>query len=313
MATFKKYQSIENSYNAKHISNLPDSVKNAAFAVSEKLDGSNIQIVFNKDEAIRLGRREDFIGEDESFNDIRHIIKNYDQQLAFFQNLADTSGREIRLYGEIYGEGINKRINYGKGKHIQIFDIEIDGKLWSVAGIYNLIQQNPVLFLEFFVPQAMVANLTEALAIDVELLDEATGRPLTEGIVIKPYGENYFDKRGNRLILKKKSKAFNDVEGSPIPKAKKELPPLIIELNDLFVGHINENRMIDAFSKHGEIADVKEIGKFIKIILEDAKLDFLSAYGERLKELEKPEDEKLVFNVGSKAAMLLQTHLASNG
>jgi hypothetical protein len=154
----------------------------------------------------------------------------------------------------------------------------------------------------------MVASLTEALAIDVETLGD-DGRPTTEGIIIKPFYENYFDKTGKRFILKKKAKAFNDIEGSPLPKPKKELPPHVEALNALFYGYINENRMLDCFSKHGEITSPKEIGSFLKLILEDAKADFQKDQEDALKLLDKPEDERMVYNVGSKIALMLQDHL----
>lgn len=308
MTNFKKYQSIENYYNSKYLKKLPESVKSQPFAVSEKLDGANISLIFTKDNPVTLARRTDFIKEGEKFNDIQHILLSYQDQLSFFQALANESGREYRLYGEIYGEGINGRIDYGKGKKIAIFDMEVDGKLWSVAGIYNLIEHNIDLLMHFFVPQGCVNNLAEALAIDVEGKNEA-GRLLAEGIVIKPFYENYFDKAGKRLIIKKKAEAFNDIEGSSGPKPQKELPPLVAELNGIFYGFINENRMLDCFSKHGEIQSPKEIGSFLKLILEDAKEDFLKLHGDRLKELEKPEHERMVYNVGSAIAMLLQAHL----
>ena len=306
MSTFKKYQSIENSYNKKHLSNLPAEISENAFAVSEKLDGANVQLLFIKDEPMKIGRRSAFLTENEEFYDIHKVLARYKAQTDLFQSFANTSGHEYRLFGEIYGPSINKRINYGEEKLIKMFDVEVNGKLWSVAGIYNLIQQHSETLLDFFVPQACVSNLLEALSIDVEIVNEK-GKPLTEGIVIKPYYDNYYDKRGNRLILKKKAKAFNDIENTP--KVHKELDTSVLALNYLFSQFINKNRMIDAFSKHGEITDIKEIGKFIKIIIEDAKIDFLKAYEGRLVELQRPEDERLVYNVGSDIAMLLRGFL----
>ena len=44
---------------------------------------------------------------------------------------------------------------------------------------------------------------------------------------------------------------------------------------NIWSGYINENRLADLFSKYGEIQSNAEIGKYIKLMLEDAKEDFL--------------------------------------
>ena len=68
--------------------------------------------------------------------------------------------------------------------------------------------------------------------------------------------------------------------------------------------------MLDTFSKHGEIQTPKDIGKYIKLILEDAKEDFLKDYNinELVIDLDKNK-EKAIFNVGSRIVNLLKSKL----
>ena len=69
---------------------------------------------------------------------------------------------------------------------------------------------------------------------------------------------------------------------------------------------MTENRLINIFSQHGEIQDKKEIGEYIRLLIEDAKKDFLKDVD--LPVLDKNE-RKQVFNAGSKPFQLLQKYL----
>ena len=65
--------------------------------------------------------------------------------------------------------------------------------------------------------------------------------------------------------------------------------------------------MQSVFSKDGPIEDRKDIGKYIKTILADAKEDFLKDYPE-VATLDKAQ-QKTVYNVGSTIAKMLMAEM----
>ena len=291
MKSFKKYTSIENHYQQKiinyYLDNYPE-IGKEKFIATEKLDGANIQVYITPDE-IRLGKRNSWIGE--SFNDIHNVVKEHEEKFDIIQKYCIEEGSTIRLFGEIYGNGIQKRIDYGKDKYISFFDIMLNDEYITVNEFMTYI-------VRFNLPTPKtykIGTLQECLDINVE--DKG------EGIVIKPFN-NYYSTQGSRFVLKKKSEAFRDI------KAKVRVNPTSHPLNEEFRAYITDNRVKDVFSKYGEIECAKQISEYIKYVLEDAKDDFIknTNFHETYPDLDDKE-KKLIFNVGGSIVALLKKYL----
>lgn len=308
--SFKKYSSIENSYQQKYLFKIlvqhPE-LQNIQYIVREKIDGSNIQLYFTPNQEMQVGKRSQFIGKDENFFDVWTVLERYRTEVQKLQEYADKHDVTIRLYGEIYGDGVQKRVHYGKVKSILFFDIEIAGNLLAQRSFEN---QMKLMSLDWLLAPkiGLYENLNDALAVDVnfntKLSSEANNA--SEGIVIQPYNEvMYLFKSDERFILKKKNEKFLEKENKD-HKAKEPVDGSLLSILTSFRGYINENRVLNVFSKHGEIKDISEMGKYIKLIMEDAKEDFL-------KENEIPilDDKaaKIVFNVGGEIARILRSKL----
>ena len=67
-------------------------------------------------------------------------------------------------------------------------------------------------------------------------------------------------------------------------------------------------RLQAVFSKNGEIERPDQIGDFIRLVLTDAKEDFLQDNQEAVDALDKAK-QKRVYNVGSMIAFLLKEYL----
>ena len=298
--TFKKYPSIENHYQTKFIEHFKDefpNIENQQYIVREKLDGANIQLIFQPNQKMLVATRNRILEEGEKFNDIWNVLKRY-EKLFETVNQQNKFKQTISLFGEIYGKGIQNRVNYGDDKYISIFDCYINNA-FITQGDLEMMAEN--CFFSHLLPKSfgIFNNLQEAL--DVELTDNI------EGIVIQPYNKNYFSNGGSRFIIKKKSESFEDGKRNKIIKP---VDKDVQSLNGAFRTFINENRMLDTFSKYGEIQTPKDIGKYIKLILEDAKEDFLKSYNinKLVIDLDKNK-EKAILNVGSDIVNLLKSKL----
>ena len=99
-------------------------------------------------------------------------------------------------------------------------------------------------------------------------------------------------------ILKHKSPDFDDKvkHTGGMPKLDKNLT----FLNEQYKEYINENRVIDVFSKFGRMPTIKEM---ILAVRKDAQEDFVKDYPEM--NILSPKDCRKVFNVGSKLFLLI--------
>ena len=111
----------------------------------------------------------------------------------------------------------------------------------------------------------------------------------------------------SRFLVKKKSEKFKEKESTKKLKPKEDLSSEVVNLMLEFKSYINDNRMLSAFSKEGPIERPQEMGKYIKLIIEDAKEDFLkdNVVPDSLSE----KEQKLIFNVGGLVADKLKKYL----
>lgn len=300
---FVKYSSIDNHYNTKFLTKIPQELKNVPYVASEKLDGGNFTVLLRPHQEPMYGKRSGWLAEDENFFDYKNVVKKYQDQFNILQFMADTQRVVIKLVGEIYGVGINKRIDYGPEKYLKFFELYVDGVHCSPRWIQHKYVNE--MRLDFFCDYTKVYNdLFSALEHNVE------GQNI-EGVVIRPYDTNETLPSGEKLIIKKKSTSFADKENKSVVGKIEKFNSKALEYNNVFRGYINKNRMLDMFGKVGApIQDMKEMGKYIQLILEDAKADF----NKDNPELEgvDPKDLKAVFNVGSDIAVLLRSYLISS-
>ncbi|RLF96798.1 hypothetical protein DRN58_09390, partial [Thermococci archaeon] len=108
------------------------------------------------------------------------------------------------------------------------------------------------------------------------------------------------------FYLKKKNEKFK--ERQRVKKKLQEGSSEVIQLNLEFRNYITEERVQSIFSKEGVIQKPEEIGRYIKLVLEDAKKDFEKDFGDKIKHLEKKKLKK-VFNVGSQIVKILDKYL----
>ena len=308
----KKYPDIENHYRQKEIDRWLErypELANERFVLEEKIDGANFQIIVNgQTKEKTYASRNMILGETTNFFDYQNVIKSHMDRIDEFISWWGKFD-ELRIFGELFGKGIQNCIDYGDEKYYRIFDVYID-KVWVAPE--DIEAANTSLGLNIIIPiiSNFVTSLQEALDFDIEINSPFNPKEnnLMEGIVIKPYDKIYLDHNNQPFFLKKKNPEFNE------QAKKKNKVPIIVDkdiesMQQLFVQYLNENRVLSAFSKIGEIDNPKDIGKYIIMITEDAKKDFLQDYNDDFIALDIKQQKKVYSIAGKIIVPILNRYL----
>jgi len=310
---FKKYPEIQNSYQRafirKVLATFPE-LENEVYVLQEKIDGANLQLIFSPDSEMQVASRKQIRCKGDHFYNVWGVLEYYQDAWKRVQKFVDSSRVPVTLCGELFGPGIQNRVEYGEKQDIKFFDVRINGKLMPAKTAYNFFQDD-LHILSMLCPVIAWCNgLQVALDYDIKRPTSLNPKPgnLMEGVVIKPWWtqEVYFID-GGPFYLKKKNPEFSEREKRA--KKKVKLGDTRAErLNATFRTYITRNRMLSVFSKYGPIEESSQIGTYIQRILDDARQEFLADAGDALDVLDKKEI-RAVYNVGSTIAHLLKEEL----
>jgi Rnl2 family RNA ligase len=321
---FKKYTEIENSYREKYIRDFFDrhpEMAHKKYTITEKIDGSNISFIFAKDPvtedvSFAYAKRSGLILPDENFFGIQAYVDSISDFVDSVRNSISTALDQpwttFTMFGEYFGPGIQKRINYGNSKRAVFFDICIDGQYVSQERFFSLMA---VLDSkgEFTIPLlSTVDSFDEALQFNTHF-NSVIGPACEdlenecEGVVIKPFDAGgpdnpLVDQYGHHehFYVKMKNKKFAEKTKTK-SRSKNISSSALVAVQELFAAYLNENRIQSVFSKEGPISDVKDMGKYIKLIVEDAKADFLKDEAETFYSAELSDKERgKVFSIAGK-------------
>ena len=305
---FKKYSSIDNHYQTKTLmrwlAQFPD-LANEEFVLEEKVDGANIQIYIDPTGEIKVGKRSSFIGEEDNFFGVWDIVKNkYWDRLQILAFTAKSTGESYRLYGEVYGPGVQKRIKYrAEAPDILFFDVMINDEFISPKDFHErmLFAQLPIVPII-----KRTSTLNEALAYPREFRSWLSDTDDAEGFVIKPWNQNFFLGCGSRFIYKAKSDAFAEKMDVQV-KERKELPANVLAAFTEFQGYATDNRLDNVIGNNGPLERPNQIGDYIKLMLEDMKKDFKADGFDESKF--EPDELKKIYNVGHHIVPLIKARL----
>ncbi len=326
--SFKRYTSIENGYRTKHINDFFEAfplARDKRFAIMEKIDGCCIQFIFDRQPdgefTFSYGKRSGLIAENENFYGIQDVVNNMkafiDHTIAILNTMENTF-QTFTLYGELCGPGIQKRINYGDEKRILFFDLAFDGVISSARYFDELMRKLIDIHDKYTVHiRHIAANFDEAMKYDTHFNSDFSDAEDNEceGVVIKPYhfDKPYVDKHGHviNFFIKNKNEKFAEKMKTKYKKPSEPLSDELKRVQGIFESHINDNRIKSVFSKEGEIEDHKDIGKYIRLIVQDAKDDFMKDYGDdfRSEKLSDKERSKVFSSAGKVIVPLLKNYL----
>jgi hypothetical protein len=243
-----------------------------------KYDGSNVSIEFKKNQDFKIFTRNNRLGGNGDFMGFREILSKpkYQVFLNKIQAWLDIHNilQSINLFGELYGPGVQKRINYGKERAIKFFDVYFDSKLQSVAELNNLFKQLDA--LDFLVEILLKDVCFKEM---INLAEKISNSTDIEGFVIKPLNYVFLDNENLPFYIKVKSKKFMDIDKNLIDD--KELKTNTIELQNTdkesdtntvlnnILSCLNQNRILDCRSKIIWL----NFEDFAKFVLDDVLTD----------------------------------------
>jgi len=309
---FKRFPSLTNHYQTTDIQKFLSFVDQPiTYAVWEKLDGANFSVLLSHDHDPKyFSRNQEITGSD--FYGAKDIIDDTVEFLVREYILNHIDGKSVRLFGELFGKGIQKRVDYGPDKRLLFFDVMIDDVLIPHITVNHWTQELGIDHL-FVQPIGFYHDFDLAMDFDTKFNTHYGPKKdpmnMAEGVVIKPWNTVIFTPVGSVFYIKKKNEEFGDKKVRE-PKVKREYSEEVEFLRDEFMSYINENTMLSVFSKEGPMTESKEIGKYLPLIIKDAMDTFMLEQDYDPEAFEK-EERKYIFNCAAEVATLLKNYLFS--
>lgn len=295
------------------------------FVVTEKIDGANFQLIFTKGEDLRFGSRNNELDIMDNFFDFQNaVLVQYADHIESLQSFIDCSRDidQIQLYGEIFGGGIQRRINYGPEKQYRPFHMKIDGRSVSPDEAFDILFDAGVC-LDWWVPCfEMFIGFQHAVDFPIEdvitkcgIGEDLTGNRFIEGIVIEPLYTSYnihheSEDADSRFMAKKKSSRFCDAMKVKHKKTPQyEVSEDGVELMDVWVGMFNDNRMQDLCSKLGRPTEMSQMGTYIKALVADVREDFINFHKSAFIGLTQADRGVIMGSGGKLAAKVVRSEI----
>lgn len=299
---FQKYNSLENHYRELFIQKVIDEgLAEGLWVANEKIHGSNFSFWYDGTD-LRTAKRSGF---DDNFATAPALKEAYRQAIRYiYDDLIEEGnviwGDTMVIYGEVFGgsfhgekgnnaKTVQKGMHYHPETEFAAFDIGIETtlglKYWlPYDEMKSLLDGSGIIMA----PEIQVGTLQELLELNNEfptLVPDAFGIDLPktvsehaigEGLVIRPFNENKFLKKGNRVIIKSKNSKFAE-------KGKEAKTPKDFTLNEEnallfqeFSLYLTSSRLEAVISKEYTVDDLgwKLIGALSGKLMQDAIEDY---------------------------------------
>ena len=268
---FKKFSSLENTYRTNLIEKVVDEgIPTDDWIVTEKVDGANFSF-WCDGEQVKVASRNQFV--DGTFYGCQEVIDEIAPKILAFCSDYDT---QIVIYGELYGDGIQKRVKYGK-KSFVAFDVF---SLW--AGSTEHKEYAQILCSNIgipFVPVLFRGSFEDCLAVNNTFKSHLTpegydGDNIAEGVVIEPVTPAWF-RNGSRVYFKNKSEKFSEKKEKQKVKVSEELSLSEASQSVLhnLTSYVTESRVVSVISKIGKVG-TKDFQRILGLTVQDAIEDY---------------------------------------
>lgn len=280
---FKKFSSIENHYREKYLDILREfEFDKVSWYAREKIHGCNFSFITDG-ETVQVASREQLT--DNSFYNSGPVIARYEDKVRLLKNKGFPEATQLQIYGELFGPGIQKGVNYGTFKEFMAFDIRVDDDILPITpsteeelkeygfrcapliGVYRNLDTALEESNEF---PSRVANIIYGTEFDPD--------NIAEGLVLSPIRALHTP-NGSRVMIKNKSEKFTEKSKRKNRDSKSSEPNPFIDLAEPY---INQNRLDAVLSKLGEIGP-KDFGRVIQLMSADVIEDMI-------KDDDLPED-----------------------
>ena len=326
MLTFKKYSSIENSFDETFMEKVRSHAPSGArFVVQEKVHGSNCSFLCDGQE-IQFAKRTAVVGEKEDFYQWQELAERYRE--CIFKVFGMLKERfpdliSIIVYGEMFGgayphkevkrigamSAIQKGVYYCPGHDFYGFDIYVytpDNAFYlDVDSVNRIFREADIFFAETLYEGSLDECLNYPNASPSKIykhfdLPEIEDN-ICEGIVIRPKQPLYIP-NGSRIIIKSKNARFAEKKGiRHAPKVPRVIAEEVAALFALAEDYFTEPRLDNVKSHIGEVSFPRDLGRVSGLLAKDVLEDFLKEHGEAYNDLSKQEQKTLNGLLGKRA------------
>lgn len=182
-----------------------DYLKYCRWEFTEKVNGTNTRIVINNEKVLYKGKTDNASIPSVAVN---MLIETFNHIPAKFEEYFPI-GKEINLYGECYGKGINERegSRYNSTKNLFIlFDVNIAG-YWLARENCEDIAKKLNIDIVPIVGYGMIEDGVEMVKQTFKSIISEDKDLVAEGIVARPM-TSLFNRKGERIIWKLKTRDF---------------------------------------------------------------------------------------------------------
>lgn len=201
---FKRDETTKKLLAGEFRSETVDMLKNCEWEFTEKIDGTNVRVVWD-------GHKVSFYGRTDRAELPKRLIKVLEftfggevNEQIFEEHFGNT---EVILFGEGYGAKIQKGGDYRSDNGFILFDVQI--------GDIFLTRENVVDIGRYFgvdvVPIVLTGTIEDGISFVKARPNSTIGTAKMEGVVGRPKVE-LRDRRGNRVIVKIKVRDMNELE-----------------------------------------------------------------------------------------------------
>lgn len=338
---FKKYNSIENSFNDAYIAKVKENIPaNLHFVVQEKVHGANTSFITNGYD-IKFAKRTDMIKDHEKFYEYEELFNRYKPKI---QELYKTLKKKFKglefaiIYGEMFGgsypnksvkadsrfTAIQKGVYYCPNHEFYGFDIyvvEPNGKHYlSVEETNQLFEQHGFIYAKTLFEGTLDQCLEYPNKFESQI-SQWLGYPpiddnICEGVVIRPIVPTYIG-FGERVLIKNKNERFAEKKGMKrVPKVQNPAPIYSDDLNAMIAKaslYVTENRLNNVVSHIGEVSMPKDMGKLLGLFSKDIIDDLIKEDAVDYYALDKSEQKLLNKEINLMAsAMIKQIYNVKN-
>ena len=321
MLEFKKYSSIENSFNREFMERvMAEMPADLEYVVQEKVHGANTSFLCVGNE-VKFAKRTSVLAEGENFYEYAELLEAYkDRVLSLFSKVKAKFPEitHISVFGEMFGGRyphddvkvshklslIQKGVCYTPEHEFYGFDIYLfedeNSRFLPVDEVNELFEAEGFFYAKTLFrgtlaeclkyPNAFESNIAKWLGLP------AIEDNICEGVVIRPVVPMYL-RNGSRVLIKNKNERFSEKKSAktrnklfaePVPYSE-ALKTLIPEA-DVYV---TENRLTNVVSHIGEVHFPKDFGKVMGLFSKDVLDDFLKEHGSAYTALDKCEQKSL--------------------
>lgn len=332
---FKKYNSIENSYQDDFISSINEQrFGDLDYVVQEKVHGANLSFITDGQNIISAKRTELILDNEQFFNSKFVQEKYSDKIFNLFKEVCKSfDTKTITIFGELFGGGyphpdipkddnaklVQRGIYYCPTNDFFAFDILLDNeKYLDVETASGLFEQ----FGFVYAKTLFKGKLADCLAFSNEFkttIPTEYGLPqldgnVCEGVVVRPLQPSFL-RTGSRVLIKNKNEKWaennNFIDKAILSKLLHEGEELSEEASFLceeIYKLITQNRLTNLTSKIGEVNPKKDLGKVLGLYNKDALTDFFKTYKDRYDSLEKHESKAVNKFLNKHAGQLINDY-----